>query len=57
MRPFLAAWFIGYWQQRRSDTACQKYVICIGLALSSVGFGTAFIDSPLTSAVLMICQA
>ncbi|RPD63229.1 amino acid permease ScVBA-like protein [Lentinus tigrinus ALCF2SS1-7] len=33
------AWLIGYWQQRRFDTACQKYVICAGLALSSVGFG------------------
>ncbi|TFK89767.1 amino acid permease ScVBA-like protein [Polyporus arcularius HHB13444] len=33
------AWLIGYWQQRRFDTSCQKYVICAGLALSSVGFG------------------
>ncbi|KAI0735458.1 amino acid permease ScVBA-like protein [Earliella scabrosa] len=33
------AWLIGYWAKRRSDTACQKYLICAGLAISSVGFG------------------
>ncbi|KAI0724274.1 major facilitator superfamily domain-containing protein [Cerioporus squamosus] len=43
------AWLIGYWQQRRFDTACQKYVICAGLAISSVGFGLMMLmteDSP-----------
>ncbi|EJF66452.1 amino acid permease ScVBA-like protein [Dichomitus squalens LYAD-421 SS1] len=33
------AWLIGYCQRRSLDTACQKYIICTGLALSSTGFG------------------
>ncbi|TBU44139.1 amino acid permease ScVBA-like protein [Dichomitus squalens] len=33
------AWLIGYYQRRSLDTACQKYIICTGLALSSTGFG------------------
>ncbi|THH18101.1 hypothetical protein EW146_g2825 [Bondarzewia mesenterica] len=34
-----AAWFIGYRQQRTHDTSGQKLVICIGLAVSCIGFG------------------
>ncbi|OJT04785.1 hypothetical protein TRAPUB_4579, partial [Trametes pubescens] len=40
-----AAWLIGYWSQRRNDTACQKYLICAGLAISSVGFGLMMLMS------------
>ncbi|KAI0823070.1 amino acid permease ScVBA-like protein [Trametes gibbosa] len=40
-----AAWLIGYWSQRRSDTACQKYLICTGLAIASVGFGLMMLMS------------
>ncbi|KAI0768563.1 amino acid permease ScVBA-like protein [Trametes elegans] len=39
------AWLIGYWSRRRCDTACQKYLICAGLALSSVGFGVMMLMS------------
>ncbi|KAH9947709.1 amino acid permease ScVBA-like protein [Amylocystis lapponica] len=33
------AWFIGYWQRRRSDTSGQKLMICAGLFVSTLGFG------------------
>ncbi|KAI0762668.1 amino acid permease ScVBA-like protein [Fomes fomentarius] len=49
------AWLIGYWAQRRPDTACQKYIICAGLALSSVGFGLMMLmsdNSPRSSQIL-----
>ncbi|KAI0670178.1 amino acid permease ScVBA-like protein [Trametes maxima] len=39
------AWLIGYWSTRRSDTACQKYLICAGLALAAVGFGLMMLMS------------
>ncbi|KAH9890971.1 amino acid permease ScVBA-like protein [Cubamyces lactineus] len=39
------AWLIGYWAKRRNDTACQKYLICAGLAISSVGFGLMMLMS------------
>ncbi|KAI1797613.1 amino acid permease ScVBA-like protein [Ganoderma leucocontextum] len=39
------AWLIGYYQRRSLDTACQKYIICSGLALSSVGFGLMMLMS------------
>ncbi|CDO70257.1 hypothetical protein BN946_scf184942.g57 [Trametes cinnabarina] len=39
------AWLIGYWAKRRCDTACQKWLICAGLALSSVGFGLMMLMS------------
>ncbi|EPS99097.1 hypothetical protein FOMPIDRAFT_125760 [Fomitopsis schrenkii] len=34
-----AAWFIGYWQNRRQDLVAQKIIISTGLALSTIGFG------------------
>jgi hypothetical protein len=34
-----AAWFIGYWQQRTHNTSGQKWIICIGLLVSTLGFG------------------
>ncbi|EIW64531.1 amino acid permease ScVBA-like protein [Trametes versicolor FP-101664 SS1] len=40
-----AAWLIGYWSQRRNDTACQKFLICAGLAIASVGFGLMMLMS------------
>ncbi|KAI0639128.1 amino acid permease ScVBA-like protein [Trametes polyzona] len=39
------AWLIGYWSKRRNDTACQKYLICTGLAISSLGFGLMMLMS------------
>ncbi|KAI0076282.1 MFS general substrate transporter [Panus rudis PR-1116 ss-1] len=33
------AWFIGYWQRLKADTSGQKLSICVGLALSALGFG------------------
>ncbi|KAH9853062.1 amino acid permease ScVBA-like protein [Lenzites betulinus] len=39
------AWLIGYFSKRRSDTACQKYLICAGLAIASVGFGLMMLMS------------
>ncbi|KAI9066692.1 amino acid permease ScVBA-like protein [Trametes sanguinea] len=39
------AWLIGYWAKRRCDTACQKWLICAGLALSSIGFGLMMLMS------------
>ncbi|TFK57496.1 MFS general substrate transporter [Heliocybe sulcata] len=34
-----AAWFIGYRQTRFHNTNGQKWVICLGLAVSTLGFG------------------
>ncbi|KDQ54777.1 hypothetical protein JAAARDRAFT_60240 [Jaapia argillacea MUCL 33604] len=34
-----AAWFIGYWQRRTKTTSGQKWVICLGLMVSTLGFG------------------
>ncbi|KDQ59941.1 hypothetical protein JAAARDRAFT_153996 [Jaapia argillacea MUCL 33604] len=34
-----AAWFIGYWQRRTKDTSGQKWVISVGLMISTLGFG------------------
>ncbi|KAI0757307.1 major facilitator superfamily domain-containing protein [Daedaleopsis nitida] len=39
------AWLIGWWAHRRPDTACQKYLICAGLAIASVGFGLMMLMS------------
>jgi len=37
-----AAWFIGFWQKRSHDTSGQKWVICVGLAVSTLGFGEKY---------------
>jgi len=37
-----AAWFIGFWQRKSYDMSGQKWVICIGLAVSTLGFGLCF---------------
>ncbi|KAJ2920214.1 hypothetical protein MD484_g87, partial [Candolleomyces efflorescens] len=34
-----AAWFINVWQQRKHNTSGQKFVIALGLFVSTVGFG------------------
>lgn len=34
-----AAWFIGYWQRRTSDTSGQLWIISGGLLVSTLGFG------------------
>ncbi|KAF9452546.1 amino acid permease ScVBA-like protein [Macrolepiota fuliginosa MF-IS2] len=34
-----AAWFIGYWQKKTSDTSGQKWIIAGGLLISTIGFG------------------
>jgi hypothetical protein len=34
-----AAWFIGFWQQRKNDTSGQKWTIVGGLLVSTLGFG------------------
>ncbi|EPQ60980.1 amino acid permease ScVBA-like protein, partial [Gloeophyllum trabeum ATCC 11539] len=34
-----AAWFIGYKQSKSHNTSGQKWVICLGLAISTLGFG------------------
>ncbi|KAI0728583.1 amino acid permease ScVBA-like protein [Fomitopsis betulina] len=34
-----AAWFIGYWQNRRRDLMAQKIIISTGLAMATIGFG------------------
>jgi hypothetical protein len=36
-----AAWFIGYWQHRTSNTSGQLWVITGGLFISTLGFGNA----------------
>lgn len=46
-----AAWFIGYWQRRTRDTSGQKWVICIGLLVSTLGFGLFILLDEHTSAV------
>ncbi|OBZ79039.1 putative transporter C3H1.06c [Grifola frondosa] len=33
------AWFIGWWQRRKLDTSGQKIMICVGLVMSTAGFG------------------
>ncbi|KAI0343970.1 amino acid permease ScVBA-like protein [Trametopsis cervina] len=33
------AWFVSYWQRRKSDLSGQKYAISSGLAISALGFG------------------
>ena len=38
-----AAWFIGFWQRKSHDMSGQKWVICIGLVISSLGFGLCFL--------------
>ncbi|KAI0374453.1 amino acid permease ScVBA-like protein [Pilatotrama ljubarskyi] len=48
------AWLIGYWSKRRCDTACQKYLICAGLAISSVGFGLMMLMSEHSTRVQQI---
>ena len=37
-----AAWFIGFWQRKSHDMSGQKWVICIGLVVSTLGFGLCF---------------
>src|SRR5882762_579613 len=37
------AWFLSYQQKRTSNTSGQKWAICVGLLISTLGFGkTAF---------------
>ncbi|KAL6304166.1 amino acid permease ScVBA-like protein [Sparassis latifolia] len=47
-----SAWFIEYWQRRRSDTSPQKYIICTGLFISTLGFGILILMNERTSRVL-----
>ncbi|XP_006454745.1 hypothetical protein AGABI2DRAFT_114487 [Agaricus bisporus var. bisporus H97] len=35
-----AAWAIGWWQRKTNDTRGQKWIIAIGLLISTIGFGT-----------------
>jgi len=48
----LAAWFIGYWQGRHPDTSGQKFIICLGLVVSTLGFGLLNLMTSTTTHVL-----
>lgn len=37
-----AAWFIGYWQNKKRDTSGQKWIIFTGLVIATLGFGLYF---------------
>ncbi|KAI0932557.1 hypothetical protein AcV5_004253 [Taiwanofungus camphoratus] len=47
-----AAWFIGYWQKRHLDTSGQKFIMCVGLAISTLGFGVMMLLTGRTSPIL-----
>ncbi|KIP11457.1 hypothetical protein PHLGIDRAFT_27930 [Phlebiopsis gigantea 11061_1 CR5-6] len=54
------AWFISYWQEKHSNTSGQKLAICIGLALSTLGFGLMIMldefSSRLTESIIpLVC--
>ena len=45
MASIPAAWFIGYWQRRTHNTSGQNWIICIGLLVSTLGFGIKLIHT------------
>ncbi|KAH7918405.1 MFS general substrate transporter [Leucogyrophana mollusca] len=47
-----AAWFIGWWQDKKGDTSGQKWVIAAGLMLASTGFGLMILLNQTSSHVL-----
>lgn len=48
-----AAWFIGYWQRRTSDTSGQLWIISGGLLASTLGFGN---NTSICNPILLICS-
>ncbi|KAI6159605.1 amino acid permease ScVBA-like protein [Pisolithus thermaeus] len=49
-----AAWLIGYLQKKTGDTSGQKWIITMGLLISTVGFGLLTLLGDMTSPALQI---
>ncbi|KAI6031973.1 amino acid permease ScVBA-like protein [Pisolithus microcarpus] len=49
-----AAWLIGYFQKKTGDTSGQKWIITMGLLISTVGFGLLTLLGDVTSPALQI---
>ncbi|OAX44881.1 MFS general substrate transporter [Rhizopogon vinicolor AM-OR11-026] len=50
-----AAWFIGFWQQRKNDTSGQKWTIVGGLLVSTLGFGLMITLRDASPYIMQIC--
>ncbi|KAL4069436.1 major facilitator superfamily domain-containing protein [Scleroderma citrinum] len=49
-----AAWFIGYLQTKTGDTTGQKWIITVGLLISTIGFGLLSLLDDMTSRPLQV---
>jgi hypothetical protein len=50
-----AAWFIGFWQERKHDTSGQKWTIISGLLISTLGFSLLITLKDASSHFAQIC--
>jgi hypothetical protein len=44
-----AAWYISYRQKKKADTSGQKFIVCVGLSVATLGFGTFLLADQLVS--------